>query len=273
MKIGRCMVDGRERLFTVSGNEVRLIEGDFSINEFIASQHDSVSSRRYEGELNYLPAVNPGKIFLPAVNFRSHSQESDTKFPPKPYFFTKFSNALVGHNGTVHRPREIEKLDYEGEIGIVIGKRGKRIGVEEAQNYIFGFTIVDDVSARDYQFPEMHPYGYNWVQGKAFDEALPVGPYIVTRDEIRFPLKIETRVNGELRQSGTTEDMVFSVEQLISTVSQTITLEPGDLITTGTPAGVAAFTEAKYLSDGDTVSISVSGIGELVHRIEDEKIR
>ncbi|KAA8922269.1 fumarylacetoacetate hydrolase family protein [Thermoplasma sp.] len=271
MKVGRCKVDGTERLFTVDGNEIRLIDGISNINEFIASYGKDISSRGYDGEIVYLPAVNPGKIFLPAVNFRSHSEESETKFPPKPYFFTKFSNALVAHNGAVHRPKEIEKLDYEGEIGIVIGKRGKRISVEEAEDHIFGFTIVDDVSARDHQFPEMHPYGYNWVQGKAFDDALPVGPYIVTRDEVKFPLKIETRVNGELRQSGTTDDMVFSVAQLISTVSQTITLEPGDLITTGTPAGVAAFTAARYLSDGDTVSISVSGIGELSHRIEDEK--
>ena len=270
MKIGRCMVGGEERLFLSDGQSVRLLEGIDDINKFIKQYGDIFSSTQYDGKFQYLPAVKPSKIFLPAVNFRSHSEESETRFPPKPYFFTKFSNALVAHGGTVHKPKEIEKLDYEGEIGIVIGKRGKRIPVEQAEDYVFGFTIVDDVSARDYQFPEMHPYGYNWVQGKAFDEALPVGPYIVTKDEIKFPLKIETRINGELRQSGTTDDMIFSIAQLISTLSQTITLDPGDLITTGTPSGVAAFTAGRYLADGDTVSIEVSGIGELKHNIKDE---
>ncbi|BAB60398.1 2-hydroxyhepta-2,4-diend-1,7-dioate isomerase [Thermoplasma volcanium GSS1] len=267
MKIGRCLYQGKETLFLFSNGKYFSINGKSDINEIIKTGADKIDVGNEISNFQFLPAVNPQKIFLPAVNFRSHSAESDTRFPPKPYFFTKFSNALVANNSELRTPGTIKKLDYEGETGAVIGKKCYNIPAEDAYDCIFGFTIANDLSARDFQFPEMHPYGYNWVQGKAFDGALPVGPYITTKDEIQFPLEIETKVNGETRQKGTTDDMVFSFQDLISTLSQNITLEPGDIITSGTPAGVAAFSEKLYLKSGDVIEISVSSLGTLMNKI------
>ncbi|MFP3232717.1 MAG: fumarylacetoacetate hydrolase family protein [Sulfolobaceae archaeon] len=212
-----------------------------------------------------LPPVSPKKVFLPAVNFKSHSSETLMNPPPFPYFFTKFSNAIIGPEDHILIPKELKRTDYEGEIGIVIGKRAKNVRKEDAMDYVFGFTVVNDVSFRDYQFPEVHPYGLNWVMGKSLDTGLPVGPWIVTKDEIKdfYSLRIITRLNGTIVQDGTTRDMIFSVEDMIAYLSKGITLEPGDVITTGTPAGVAEFSGKKYLQEGDVIEVEVTGIGVL----------
>ncbi|MEJ2774093.1 fumarylacetoacetate hydrolase family protein [Stygiolobus sp. CP859M] len=212
-----------------------------------------------------LPPISPKKVFLPAVNFKSHSSETLMNPPPFPYFFTKFSNAIIGPEDHILIPKELKRTDYEGEIGIVIGKRAKNVRKEDAMDYVFGFTVVNDVSFRDYQFPEVHPYGLNWVMGKSLDTGLPVGPWIVTKDEIKdfYSLKIITRLNGTIVQDGTTRDMIFSVEDMIAYLSKGITLEPGDVITTGTPAGVAEFSGKKYLQEGDVIEVEVTGIGVL----------
>lgn len=212
-----------------------------------------------------LPPVSPRKVFLPAVNFKSHSSETLMNPPPFPYFFTKFSNAIIGPEDHILIPKELKRTDYEGEIGIVIGKRAKNVRKEDAMDYVFGFTVVNDVSFRDYQFPEVHPYGLNWVMGKSLDTGLPVGPWIVTKDEIKdfYSLRIITRLNGTIVQDGTTRDMIFSVEDMIAYLSKGITLEPGDVITTGTPAGVAEFSGKKYLQEGDVIEVEVTGIGVL----------
>ncbi|MDT7876867.1 fumarylacetoacetate hydrolase family protein [Sulfolobaceae archaeon RB850M] len=211
-----------------------------------------------------LPPVIPQKAFLPAVNFKSHSSETSMTPPPFPYFFTKFPNAVIGHEDYILIPKGLNRTDYEGEIGIIIGKRGKNIPKEEAWDYVFGFTIVNDVSFRDYQFPEVHPYGLNWVMGKSLDTALPIGPWIATKDEVVFRnLRIITRLNGEVVQNGSVEDMIFGVEDMIAYLSKGITLEPGDLITTGTPAGVAEFGRKSYLKEGDVIEVEVEGIGVL----------
>jgi len=212
-----------------------------------------------------LPPISPKKVFLPAVNFKSHSSETLMNPPPFPYFFTKFSNAIIGPEDHILIPKELKRTDYEGEIGIVIGKRAKNVRKEDAMDYVFGFTVVNDVSFRDYQFPEVHPYGLNWVMGKSLDTGLPVGPWIVTKDEIKdfYSLRIITRLNGTIVQDGTTKDMIFSVEDMIAYLSKGITLEPGDVITTGTPAGVAEFSGKKYLQEGDVIEVEVTGIGVL----------
>ena len=212
-----------------------------------------------------LPPISPKKVFLPAVNFKSHSSETLMNPPPFPYFFTKFSNAIIGPEDHILIPKELKRTDYEGEIGIVIGKRAKNVRKEDAMDYVFGFTVVNDVSFRDYQFPEVHPYGLNWVMGKSLDTGLPVGPWIVTKDEIKdfYSLRIITRLNGTIVQDGTTKDMIFSIEDMIAYLSKGITLEPGDVITTGTPAGVAEFSGKKYLQEGDVIEVEVAGIGVL----------
>lgn len=208
------------------------------------------------------------RLFLPAVNFRSHSEESSFKSPDEPYFFLKFPSSLIAHNGTVKIPRGIEKADYEGEIGIVIGKRGKYISEDDAMDYVFGYVPVDDVSLRDYQFREQPRFGKNWVMGKQFDGALPAGPWVTPAEDTGdFRFGIRTEVNGEIRQDGSTDDMIFGPEELISYLSQTNELRPGDLISTGTPSGVGAYSGGRFLNEGDRVEISVSGVGTLRHYI------
>lgn len=215
--------------------------------------------------------VRPEKILLPAVNFRSHSVETSLPELEEPYFFCKFQHAMLPHKGNVIRPRGVEQLDYEGEIGIVIGKKGKYIPEGQAYDHVFGYTIVDDISLRENQNSGIQPYGKDWVMGKNADTALPIGPWITPKSEFSgFPTTIMTVVNGEEKQSGSTDDMIFSVPRLISRLSQVMTLVPGDVITTGTPSGVALHTGKKFLQPGDEVEITVDGIGTLKHGIMDE---
>ena len=218
--------------------------------------------------INYLCPVIPGKMFLPAVNFKSHSKEASAPGFSEPYFFTKFQHALVPNGGNVVRPTGVERLDYEGEIGIIIGKGGKYIEEKDAMNHIFGYTIINDVTIRDYQSQSFGNYGKDWVMGKNADTALPMGPWITPREELDpFSTTIETRINGELLQNGTTDDMIFRPEKLVARLTKAITLRPGDLISTGTPSGVAEYATKKYLQPGDAVEISVKGIGTLKHGI------
>lgn len=231
----------------------------------VISNYD-ILSRLEMGEVKvrelFVPVI-PEKVLMPAVNFRSHAGEGRFERPPYPYFFVKTPNTLVPHNGFIELPRGLERVDYEGEIGIVMGKRGKYIPKEKAWDYIFGFTVLNDVSYRDYQFPGVPQLGLNWVLGKDLDTGLPIGPWVVPKDEVELPLRITTRLNGEVVQDGTTDDMIFSMEELVHYASQGITLRPGDVIATGTPAGVAEFTGRKYLRHGDVIEVEVTDIGIL----------
>ncbi|MCW6169051.1 MAG: fumarylacetoacetate hydrolase family protein [Thermoplasmatales archaeon] len=242
---------------------VQLIEDGADLGSLIGD--------KVKGEITYDLPVIPRKMFLPALNFKSHVSESNSTKSANPYFFTKFQNALVPNGGSVVKPRGISRFDYEGEIGIIIGKKGKYLSREEALEYVFGYTIVDDVSIRDYQMNTDPSYGKDFVMGKCADTALPIGPWITTADSINFNnCVITTYVNGELRQNGSVNDMIFSVGELISRISQIVTLEPGDLISTGTPSGVAEHSSRRFLSPGDVVEIEVAGIGSLKHKIIDD---
>lgn len=222
------------------------------------------------------PIPNPEKILCPAVNYRAHGQEAGTPPPSKPYFFTKFPSSLVGHQQPVLKPKVAERLDWEVEMGIVIARSGKYVSVETALDYVFGYTVFNDVSVRDWQFPEGWPkslnaYGQNWIWGKAMDKTTPVGPVVVTKDEIRDPnnLSLTLKVNGNLEQQGNTRDLVFNVQELISWASKGITLRPGDIISTGTPPGVG-FPRNKFLKPGDVMEASVEGIGTLRNPVVQE---
>jgi len=277
MKIGFALTEnGEKKVVFIEGEKYYEIKKEgldcvvSNPTSFIKAYDLMVNLPKTEVKIKkFLPPLFPNKIFLPAVNFRSHSSETSMTPPKSPYFFS--SNSVVGPEDYIIIPRDLKRVDYEGEIGIIIGKRGKYIKKEDAIDYVFGYTIVNDVSFRDYQFPELHPYGLNWVMGKALDTGLPIGPWIVTKDEIKnFKLRIITRLNGQVVQDGNTEDMIFSVEDLISYLSQGITLEPGDVITTGTPAGVAEFTGKKYLEDGDVIEVEVEKIGVLRNYVRKE---
>lgn len=223
------------------------------------------------------PVLHPQKIFLAAVNYLSHGKEQDVKAPSEPYFFTKFQNSIIGPEDSILIPRNSKKVDWEVELAVIIGKRGKYISKQTARDFIAGYTIANDVSFRDLQFPDGWPsklnsLGQNWVKGKGLDNALPLGPWLVTADELKDPydLDISLSVNDEVRQKSTTSEMVFKAEVMIEYLSAGITLEPGDIICTGTPLGVAAFTGVPYLKDGDIVEASIKSIGVLRNPVKFE---
>ena len=223
------------------------------------------------------PVVAPDKILLAAINYKAHSEEQKNPPPTEPYFFTKFRSCIIGQNDPIIIPKVSKKADWEAELAVVIGKKCKYVQKSEALSYVAGYTVANDISFRDLQFPEGWPQrvsslGQNWVKGKALDSALPLGPLRVTPDEIPDPqhLRLSLKVNGVEMQNASTEDMVFSVAELIEYLSSGLTLLPGDLISTGTPAGVAVFSGMPYLKDGDVVEAAVQGIGTLRNPVKAE---
>lgn len=215
------------------------------------------------------PIPRPRKnIFCVGKNYEEHAIEMGSKedIPEHVMVFTKAPTTVVGHMDGILEHREVTtQLDYEGELAIVIGKRGKGITKEEALDYIFGYTILNDITARDLQ--KKHK---QFFIGKSLDTSAPTGPWIVTSDNIPNPneLNITTKVNGEIRQQSNTKHFIFPVEEVISVLSKGMTLEPGDIIATGTPAGVGkGFNPPRFLKAGDTIEISVEGIGTLLNKV------
>lgn len=219
-----------------------------------------------EDQLQLLPVVSaPEKIICVGLNYRRHAQESGMAVPAAPVYFSKFPNSLVGHGADVVLPRGAKQIDYEVELAVIIGKRVKHLTPEEALGAVFGYTIGNDLSARDWQMRSSQ-----WLYGKALDGFLPLGPWLVTADEVRDPQALGLRclINGELRQDSSTADMIFSVAEIISDLSQAMTLQPGDVILTGTPEGVAMGMPSKpWLKPGDVVTCEIDGLGRLVNRM------
>lgn len=221
------------------------------------------------GEVRILPPVEPEKVLCVAVNYYSHAKEMNISPPERPYFFAKLRNSLVGHMDPVLIPRGAEKPDHEVELAVVIGRGGKYIEESKALDHVFGYTILNDVSLRDRQFrPGEQRLGARWIAAKSFDTAAPLGPVIVTKDEIGEPhsLRLELYVNGELRQLGSSGDMIFRIPALIAEASEGLTLRAGDVISTGTPAGVGA-ASGKFLRHGDVMEARIERIGSLVNPV------
>ena len=216
--------------------------------------------------LHYGPCVpHPGKIICIGLNYRRHAAESGMAVPATPVVFSKFNNALTGHGQPVPIPPDTQQVDYEAELAFVIGRRCRHVAEEDALDTIFGYCNANDVSARDLQLLTSQ-----WLLGKTPDGFLPLGPVLVTADEIPDPgqLRITCTVNGELRQDSNTADLIFSVPQLISYLSRYITLEPGDIVSTGTPEGVALGRPDKpWLQPGDVVTVAIDGLGALTNQI------
>jgi 2-keto-4-pentenoate hydratase/2-oxohepta-3-ene-1,7-dioic acid hydratase in catechol pathway len=227
---------------------------------------DSVSIPLSQVQL-MAPIKFPPKIICLGWNYREHAAETKTTLPEEPVIFMKPHTAIIGPGEKIVKRPFVKELDYEGELAIVIGKKAKDVSEEDALNFAFGYTILNDVSARDFQFKDKQ-----WTRGKSFDTFAPTGPCIATRVEVPNAgnLKIQTWVNGELRQNGTTHDMVFNVPQIIYHLSRVMTLEPCDIIATGTPSGVGmAMKPQVWLKQGDTVRIEIQGIGTLENAIEE----
>jgi 2-keto-4-pentenoate hydratase/2-oxohepta-3-ene-1,7-dioic acid hydratase in catechol pathway len=193
------------------------------------------------------------------LNYRDHAAETGASLPSRPLLFAKLPSSVTGPAGEVVRPGYTEELDYEGELAVVIGRRARDVPRDRALAHVFGYAVMNDVTARDRQREEPQ-----WVRAKGGDTFAPFGPWVTTADEVPDPqaLAIRTTVNGELRQDGTTADMVFPVDALVAFCSASFTLEPGDVITTGTPAGVGVARGA-FLGPGDRVRVEIEGLGAL----------
>lgn len=225
---------------------------NIAMNEALAFAPDSV---------DYLPPVIPGKILAIGRNYEDHAIEGGSAPPAAPLIFTKLPNSLSSHDAPIVLPAISSQVDYEAELAVVIGRRAKRVSEAEALDYVFGYTLINDVSARDLQFGDGQ-----WVRGKGLDGFAPLGPFITTREEIGdvHALKIEGRLNGEAMQSSNTGKMIFKVPYLISYISQGITLEPGDVIATGTPEGVGIFRQPPVLlKAGDVFEVIIEKLGTL----------
>jgi 2-keto-4-pentenoate hydratase/2-oxohepta-3-ene-1,7-dioic acid hydratase in catechol pathway len=212
-----------------------------------------------------LPIDRPGKIICVGLNYRDHAEEQGTALPEAPLLFAKWQNALIGPGDPIVIPPVVTKCDYEAELGVVIGAQARDVSAENALEAVAGYICVDDVSARDLQFADGQ-----WTRGKSPDTFCPVGPALVSRDQIPDPqaLPIRAILNGETVQESTTANMIFGVADVIAYVTRTITLEPGDLIATGTPAGVGAFRNPPlFMQPGDEITIEIEGIGSLTNPV------
>jgi 2-keto-4-pentenoate hydratase/2-oxohepta-3-ene-1,7-dioic acid hydratase in catechol pathway len=217
------------------------------------------------------PIARPGKIICVGLNYHDHCREQSVEPPAYPMLFSKFANAVADPGQTVTRPRATEKLDLECELAVVIGKRASRIGPQEASGVVFGYTILNDVTMRDLQAEDRQ-----WLRAKGSDGFAPMGPVVVTADEIGDPqaLAVRSSVNGETWQDSTTAEMIFDVATIVAFASRTITLEPGDVIATGTPAGVGHYHRPpRYLNGGDVMRCEIVGIGVLENPVVDEEPR
>jgi 2,4-didehydro-3-deoxy-L-rhamnonate hydrolase len=216
-----------------------------------------------------LSISRPGKIVCVGLNYLDHAQEGGMELPKAPLLFSKWPNTLIGDGEAIVLPPESKEVDYEAELGVVIGTTAKRVSEADALDHVEGYICLNDVSARDMQFGDGQ-----WTRGKSLDTFCPVGPRLVPREEIADPQQLGIRciLNGETMQDSSTSQMIFSVAEIIAYVSQVITLEPGDLIATGTPAGVGVFKDPKVLlKDGDEVSIEIDGLGTLTNPVRKER--
>jgi 2-keto-4-pentenoate hydratase/2-oxohepta-3-ene-1,7-dioic acid hydratase in catechol pathway len=209
------------------------------------------------------PIPDPPKIVCLGLNYRDHAKESGAEIPKDPILFSKYATALIGNGEAIVLPPVSQEVDFEAELVIVVGKRGRHLKADEALPYVAGYTVGHDVSARDWQLKKD---GKQWMVGKTFDTFAPLGPWIVTADEVPDPhnLPIRLRLNGQVMQDSNTKQMIFSVGQVLAYLSQVFTLEPGDLIFTGTPPGVGfARKPPVYLKGGDVVEVDIEGLGVL----------
>ncbi len=215
------------------------------------------------------PLADPPKIICIGLNYLDHAKESGQfEVPTEPVFFNKFNTSIVGPGAAVELPRVSREVDYEAELALVIGKRGKRIPEAEALDYVFGYTAFNDISARDLQFR-----GGQWIKGKALDTFAPTGPHLVTVDEIGDPhtLRIQMELNGRIMQDSSTANLIFRIPYLISFLSELFTLEVGDIIATGTPPGVGfARKPPVFLKNGDQMTVTIDKIGSLTNPVKGE---
>jgi 2-keto-4-pentenoate hydratase/2-oxohepta-3-ene-1,7-dioic acid hydratase in catechol pathway len=259
LKVARYSFEGRDGVGIVSGNAIVPAGTDA-----LAPVPDGDPIPLSSLEL-LAPVGRDAKIICVGLNYADHAAEGGVNLPDEPLIFAKLPSSLIGPGRPIVLPILSDEVDFEAELGLVIGRRARRVSVAEAHEYVFGYTCVNDVSARNLQLRDQQ-----WTRAKSLDTFCPVGPWIVTVDEIPDPqaLSIRCLLNEEVMQDSSTAAMIFGVHELISFISQGITLEPGDLIATGTPAGVGFLrTPPRYLSRGDEVRVEIDRIGYLENSV------
>ena len=270
MRIATIRVAGGTRAVRVDGDTlIPLDSGDvgelLTRSDWEAVAAGSGGAPIPAADADFAPVVpRPAKVFCVGLNYRSHILETGNELPPHPTLFAKFASALIGARDDLVLPSVSAKVDWEAELGVVIGTRLRRASESEAADAIAGYTVVNDVSMRDWQRRTSQ-----WLQGKTFEASTPVGPYLVTPDEIDHARDLELRceVDGEVRQQGRTSDLLFGPATVASYISQFTTLEPGDIISTGTPGGVGAARKPPiFLAPGQVMRTGIEGIGECVNR-------
>lgn len=219
-----------------------------------------------ESEIYFGPCVtNPEKIICIGLNYKRHAEESGMTLPDTPVLFSKFNNTLAAHTEDIPLPSNAEQYDYEVELGVVIRKECRYVSEEDALDYVFGYCTINDLSTRELQMRTNQ-----WLLGKTMDKGMPIGPYLVTADEVGDPhrLRLTTHVNGEKRQDSNTADLAFNVNHIVSYISQYFTLKPGDVISTGTPEGVVlGMNPQVWLKPGDEVVVEIEGLGACVNKM------
>ncbi|MDD5474936.1 MAG: fumarylacetoacetate hydrolase family protein [Syntrophales bacterium] len=261
---------------------IRFYDEDGTVHHGIQEGEKPVRARLIDGDIFSRPTITnrvvtvkrllaplaPTLIYAIGLNYRRHADETGASYPDRPVLFMKATTSVIGHGETILLPLAgPDEVDYEAELAIVIGKKGKNISAAEAEEYIFGYCCANDISARDWQLRKQKG---QWVRAKSFDTFCPLGPAVVTRDEIDTPndLRIRTLINGRSFQDSTTADMLFNVYEIVSDLSSSVTLLPGAVILTGTPEGVGfTRTPPVFLAPGDEVSIQIEGIGELTNPV------
>jgi 2-keto-4-pentenoate hydratase/2-oxohepta-3-ene-1,7-dioic acid hydratase in catechol pathway len=266
MKLTTFSYRGRTRIGTIEGDSIRTVAWQDSMRQLI--RRGIKPSPTYEraiplAEANLHAPLIPGKIIAIGRNYAEHAAETGSPLPDKPIIFAKFPSSVIGPGDAITWRESITtQVDWEVELAVIIGQRAREVSEEEAMNYVYGYCVANDVTARDLQ----QKIDAQWTRGKSLDTFCPLGPYIVTRDEIDDPqnLVVKTTVNDKVMQESNTKHMIFNVKHLISYSSQMFTLEPGDMILTGTPDGVGMGRKPPvFLKDGDIVTVSVEGIGEV----------
>jgi 2-keto-4-pentenoate hydratase/2-oxohepta-3-ene-1,7-dioic acid hydratase in catechol pathway len=250
------------------------LEGGMATQEVLTKMLDGLKAGTFEPVTApaarvrlHAPINDPGKFICIGLNYTDHAEETGNPAPPEPPIFPKWSTAILDPDEPILKPRGETRLDWEVELGVVIGKKARFVSKEHALDYVYGYTIINDASARDFQFVTSQ-----WAAGKICDTLAPVGPYIADQTEIPDPhvLDLKTWVNGTLMQNGNTQNFIFDVRYIVSYLSQLITLCPGDLIATGTPAGVGFSRKPPVtLQPGDTVRLEITGLGVLTNTVKD----
>ena len=270
LKLVTYSVDGGEpRVGSLEGEEIRLLAHEDMIEfiEYGGSPEPGEDTVSLGQARIHAPIARPQKVIGIGLNYEDHAAETGADIPEKPIVFAKYPNTVIGPGEAIRIPPITEQADYEAELAVVIGRAARNVPESEALDYVFGYANANDVSSRDLQFSE----GGQWTRSKSIDTFCPLGPFIATTDEIVDPqdLSIRCILNGEVMQDGTTSKMIFPVAELVSFLSQGMTLVPGDVIVTGTPPGVGSARDPQvWLQAGDEVTIEIQGLGTLTNPVE-----